>query len=85
MPAADGDSAEVVSTEFLLNKVEATNELIRAGVIPGEEVALGSLDVEALYPSIDMKLAGQIIKEKITTSELNVDGVDWHWVHTCLS
>ena len=63
MLAADDISGEEVSTEDFLNKVEAINKLIRAKVILGEKVAMGSLDVQALYPFIDMTLAGQIIKE----------------------
>ena len=59
MLAADGDSAEVVSTEDLLSKVEDFNNLIREGQVEGDKLVLGSLDVEALYPSIDIKLARQ--------------------------
>ena len=46
---------------------------------------IGSLDVEALYPSIDAKRAGQIVRERVTESQLRVDGVDWRWVLIYLS
>ena len=36
--------------------------------------------MEALYPFIDIKLAGQIIRDRIINSELKFDGIDWRWV-----
>ena len=45
---ADGQTAEVISTEDLLSRVEEFNELIRTGQVDGEGLTLGSLDVEAL-------------------------------------
>merc|ERR1711954_35623 len=50
------------------------------GQVDGDQLVLGSLDVEALYPSIDIKLAGQIIRERIRNSKLRIDGIDWRWI-----
>ena len=41
---------------------------------------MGSLDVEALYPSIDVDLAASIVKSKIMESPLKLEGVDWRWI-----
>ena len=73
---ADGQTAKVISTEDLLSRVEEFNELIRTGQVDGEGLTLGSLDVEALYPSIDTKLAAKIIKERILETQLRFEGID---------
>ena len=77
---ADSDGVEVISTEDLLSKVEDLNTQIREGSIEDTSLMIGSLDVEALYPSIDARKAGQIVRDRITESDLKVDGVDWRWV-----
>ena len=68
-----------------MSKVELFNERIRRGELEGEELVLGSLDVEALYPSIDTMLAGKIVKERIMASELRLEGIDWRWLLIYLS
>ena len=43
-------------------------------------MVLGSLDVQALYPSISTKAAGTIVRDRFFNSEAKFDGVDYVWV-----
>ena len=76
---SEQETAEVISTEDFLSKIEAFNDKIRQGKTNDEEIMVGSLDVEALYPSIDVDLAASIVKAKIMESPLKMEGVDWRW------
>ena len=40
---------------------------------------VGSLDVEALYPSINVKRAGEICRDKVNESKLKMEGIDYRW------
>ena len=51
---SEQNSAEVVSTEDMLACVECMNDKIRKGEIKPKSLMVGSLDVAALYPSIDV-------------------------------
>ena len=77
---ADHEGVEAISTNNLLSKVEDSNNRMREGSIEESNLMVGSLDVEALYPSIDAKRADQIVRETVTSSDLRVDREDWHWV-----
>ena len=51
-----------------------TNENIKN--IKSERVAVGSLDVTALYPSLDQDLSARIVKEEYIASEVKVKDID---------
>ena len=51
------DTSEVGSTEQLLYHVESLNKEIREGKVDSEGLVLGSLDVDTLYASINIKKA----------------------------
>ena len=51
---SEEETCEVISTEDFLSRIEQFNQSIREGKIDTEEIMVGSLDVEALYPSIDI-------------------------------
>ena len=57
------DDHEMISTEEFLFKVEGINSQIREGKINGEDICIGSLDVENSYGSIDTEIASQLIRE----------------------
>ena len=76
---ADDDSFECTSTEDLISKVNELNNKIREGTVKSEDLMVGSLDVKALYPSIDVKQAGKICKDRIMESSLKIEGLDMRW------
>ena len=68
------DSQEAMSTEEVLRKITDTNKSLREERV--ESIALGSMDVVALYPSIDQVLSAKIVAETIIESEIEYVGVD---------
>merc|ERR1711954_234440 len=77
---ADNNNVEVTSTEDFLSRIEDLNQQIREGKVNGDQLMVGSLDVEALYPSIDVNRAAEIVKERVMESELRLEGIDWRWM-----
>ena len=72
-------TCESISTEDNLSKVDALNAKIVKGEVNPNKLVLGSLDVQALYPSISTKAAGTIVRDRILKSEAKFDGVDYVW------
>ena len=68
------DSVEAQSTEELLRKIEETNNNLDG--VNQEDVAVGSMDVTALYPNIDQAIAAKIVKEMFVESDLEIEEVD---------
>ena len=73
------ETCEVISTEDLISKVDDLNKRILDCDIDSDKIMVGSLDVKALYSSIDTKKASRICKERITKSPLTVEGIDYKW------
>ena len=67
------------SSEDLLSRIELLNKKIREKKIGSSKMMVGSLDVEALYPSIDVRKAGEICGDRILETELKQDGIDYRW------
>ena len=42
-----------------------------------KEVMVGSMDVMALYPSIDQVHSARIVREECLRSDLEVENIDW--------
>ena len=59
--------------------MEKLNDQIRAGEVDDQRIMICSLDVSALYPSIDTKLASKIVRDEIRESPMKFEGVDWRW------
>ena len=72
-------SKEIGSTEKLLNVVEQVNLDIDAGKIDSTDMIIGSLDVNALYASINMKQAVQLTREAALNSNCRWEGIDYRW------
>ena len=49
------------------------------GEVNTENVIVGSMDIEALYPSLDTKRAGEVVRDRILAFQLKFDGIDWRW------
>ena len=56
--------------------IQETNSKLKEGRI--SDFVVGSLDVEALYPSIDQIQGPKIVAEEVRKSTLKFEGVDDH-------
>ena len=81
--AADSEErSEVISTEELCNEVEEVNkEIMRTGERRGPyqlagSTVVGSCDVSAFYPSIDVEVAAEEVKQEIIESKVDIEGLD---------
>ena len=74
---ATGHTTEAISTEDFLSKIEGMNHRIRKGEIDSENLTIGSLDVAALYPSIDTKQASRICRDRLMASEMKIEGLNY--------
>ena len=70
---------EVISSEELLSFLGDVIEEIEEKGTPEEGLCVGSLDAEALYPSLDIEIGAELCKEKIIQSEMEFEGVDMRW------
>ena len=77
--ATDKEETEAISTVDMISAVEKLNDQIRAGEVDDQRIMICSLDVSALYPSIDTKLASKIVRDEIRESPMKFEGVDWRW------
>ena len=62
---------EAQSTEEVLRKIGEANQILEAQDI--KEIMIGSLDVEALYPSIDQKEGPRLVSEEVRKSKLKFE------------
>ena len=69
-------TCEATSTEDMLYQVEELNRKIRNMQVNPRNLMVGSLDVTALYPSIDTEKAACICRDKVLKSELQFEGID---------
>ena len=76
---ATSEETEAISTEDMISSVDKFNTQIRQGEVDGDRVMIGSLDVEALYPSIDVNLAAKMTGNLVRESAIKFEGIDWRW------
>ena len=69
-----------LSTEELLTEVDKLNE---EGI--GEDLVIGSFDVEALYPSLDVDFTVDRVCELFLSSDVDIDGIDYKELSLYLS
>ena len=72
------DPREAQSTEELMRSIQETNVTLEQQKV--EDCLVASMDVEALYPSIDQVAASKIVKEEYIRSDVEVKDVDWRMV-----
>ena len=73
--AADLPRHEDLSTEEVLSQLEeAQTEIKRLGL---RDTMAGSLDVRALYPSLDQERAAESVAMFVRRSKVKIEGVDW--------
>ena len=61
------------SGEDMCWRFEKVNEELRKEENRGKTFVVGSLDVKALYPSLEVKRSAQLIRELVERSEVRVD------------
>jgi len=61
------------STTDLLEEIERVNQ---SGKVT-RKVVIGSLDVEALYPSLNIDTCSEVVRKKLEESDLRFEGLDW--------
>ena len=76
---APGTSLESIGIEELLSMVDKVAEEIGKENLGKEDLFIGSLDVEALYPSLYIPAVSKLCAGKIVRSGLNFEGVDYVW------
>ena len=67
---------EAQSTEEVLRKIQEANIVLEREKV--KDLMLGSLDVEALYPSIDQREGPRLVSEEVRKSQLKFENVDYH-------
>ena len=68
-----GDNEELLSREDLINKIDKVNGKVKK---EGEDIVVGSIDVEKLYPKMDMEMAAEEIRKEIVETEVKFEGID---------
>ena len=72
---AEPDPKEAQSTEELMSAIKEANLKMKEKEV--NECVIGSMDVEALYPSLDQRLSAKIVKEEYIKSDVEIAEVDW--------
>ena len=50
-----------------------------------EEIFVGSLDAEALYPSLDTEKVAKLCGKLVSDSGIKIDNVDYRWATTYIA
>ena len=71
----------MISTEEMLAHIEKLNRTWEEQGVQhaDKDLFVGSLDAEALYPSLNTKLCGKECGRLVAESGLDIEGVDWRW------
>ena len=67
------EQSEAQSMEELMREIQDTNSKIKD--MSGKEIVVASMDVSALYPSLDQAESARIVKEFMSPG-LEIEGVD---------
>ena len=71
------------STEEVLSQLEDAQAAIKAS--GSRNTMVGSLDVKALYPSLDQDAAAEVVAQLVYESEVRFNGINWRCVQTFLA
>ena len=69
----EGEDTNCDSTITLLNEIERVN---RSGKVRGDTI-IGSLDIDALYPSLNIDVCARVFRDKLFHSTLVFPGLSW--------
>ena len=68
---------EAISTEEMLSNIDDLTKKLEVTPEPEHGMFVGSLDAVALYPSIEVRDASQLVAKRVAESKLIFDGVNW--------
>ena len=68
---------EAISTEDNIAGIDKLNQMIENEEIKPQDLMIGSLDVKALYTSIDTKTAGKLARDNIVKTKTKFEGIDY--------
>ena len=74
---------EDLSTEEAISQLREAEDTIRSRGL--KDTMAGSLDVRALYPSLDQEAASQGVAKFVLNSKTEIDGIDWREVQVFLA
>ena len=83
--SAKGTSKESISTEDVLSIVDKVALQILDQNLNQEDLFVGSLGAEALYPSLNIDKTAKLIGELIEEAGLKWEGVDFRWASICVA
>ena len=72
-------SREAISTEDLLADIDKVSPQHVDKNLQQDDIFAGSLDVKALYPSLDIEQTSKICGDRVKTSPLVFEGVNLKW------
>ena len=72
-PLIKGNPTHCDSTAKMLESIEAVN---REGLV-NENVVVGSLDVDALYPSLNIDRCAEVVRRRMFMSDLDFENLRW--------
>ena len=73
---------ELLASTKTEHKYSARAWPVQGGESEGEQnVIIGSMDVEALYPSIEVNMSARIVGEMVSESVVRVENVEWAGTH----
>ena len=78
-------TSEVISSEEMLSLIDDLNKLLGEEGPPEEGLCVGSLDVKALYPSLEIGKCARICHDRFLTSDLEFEDVDIKWASIYLA
>ena len=74
---------EDLSTEEVLAQLKEAQDTVKEAGL--KDVMVGSLDVKALYPSLDQEGSARAVAQFVRESEVELDGIDWRHVQVFLA
>ena len=67
---------EPTHCDSTINLLEEIDKLNKSGQV-NKELIIGSLDVNALYPSLDIKTCAKVFRDKLFESKMSFPGLSW--------
>ena len=78
---SETENHEAISTEDMLPEIDRLNQkwIEEGKKVDPKDIFIGSLDAEALYPSLDTKKCARMCGKLFEESPLELKGIDYEW------
>ena len=63
----------------MLSVIDAVSDKIMEDHLEEDELFIGSLDAEALYPSLEIDKCSKICAEMVASSGVRIEGLNYKW------